>query len=243
VVLVRERLLNGVVCDCNGGEGVIVVDNSREGRLNKTAADFAFNAYYLLNAQTNLRIAWLGRRDFSDQPPKDRLEMRKLHSHPRLLMPVLESLDEETVHFVLIPHWGQVCDSADILEVPGDGNPLAGSWSGRVIPLPLSGQLGDIEEEIERLPLEWRVLAALRYRSDPSQFVLEMRRAVVANQRRIESLFEQVVYPILEPIVARKLSKWYCLWTLMRMMPTQRQSLLSSIRRHSGSMSVSMVKI
>ncbi|MFN6107900.1 MAG: hypothetical protein ACK5EA_26045 [Planctomycetaceae bacterium] len=205
VVLVRERLLNGVVCDCNGGEGVIVVDNSREGRLNKTAADFAFNAYYLLNAQTNLRIAWLGRRDFSDQPPKDRLEMRKLHSHPRLLMPVLESLDEETVLFVLIPHWGQVCDSADILEVPGDGNPLAGSWSGRVIPLPLSGQLGDIEEEIERLPLEWRVLAALRYRSDPSQFVLEMRRAVVANQRRIESLFEQVVYPILEPIVARRL--------------------------------------
>jgi len=212
-LLLRERLLDGTACDFVGADrGVLFVDVGREGRKGRTTQFLIAEAFHRLRAQTDLAVAWFGRAELFAPTDDDALtpeRLRQGHNHPRLMMPLLEKLDPDRTHFVLLPHWGPIADGADALADDAT-DPTAARWRGRLVPLSLDVNQADVEDFLDLKPAE---LATALGRLPPGmalyvQWVLRVGvQNAQVNQRNIERLFDNLIHPQVEPVLARRLAE------------------------------------
>lgn len=120
----RSYLMDGYPADLPGhSRGLLLVDASREGRLNRSAARLGRALYQRLDSALDLDVAHLG-GSLSLARPGDQPETATLQSaypRSRLLMPPLEHWRGEGVKLALALTWGPIADLEDLVGSPWNG--------------------------------------------------------------------------------------------------------------------------
>jgi len=120
-LIARSYVMDGVPMDMPGQRyGIIVLDASREARMNRVCARTGRKLYERFDPQIDIHIVRMGETRRLAEPGQlfSSTDLQAEHDRPRILMPLLEEFDPHSAYIALALTWGPIIDLDDAQD-PG----------------------------------------------------------------------------------------------------------------------------